>query len=692
MTSTEPIWHLVNQRIFDVAPIGILVVRADGTIAHANQAACHLFGYTPDEWVTLTVEDLLPLHLRELHVQHRLAYVQQPRTRPMGINLDLVAMRKDGTRFPVEIALSHTMLNGERMVLAFVSDITARKQAEQARERYAQRLQTLYDIERAVLAAQSPAEVATLALEGAATFLPDADLFVFLFDETREEVRVLAVYEGSGLRLPFRAGERLSLHSPVYENVLEASSFSQESNRPYLGVPLLVDDILVGTLNVLGKPGSSLDEGDIETFREIANMLAIAIQQAQLRERLHTYAATLEKRVAERTAQIERRQRIAESLRDLVGALNRGVALEELLQHVVEQTGRLLYSDAAAIFGFDTEQHCLHVLAVHNLPQEVASLQVPYGIGVSGRASQSGEIIVLHDMQQAFEAFLQHAEMLSPEARQALMTTVATFRTAVAIPLHIGGELFGTLALYYTTLQTLDDETLALLRTFADQTTLLIENAHLRERVERAAVEAERNRIARDLHDAVTQTLFSASILADVIPRIAERNPDEAWRRLEELRQLTRGALAEMRTLLLELRPQALEEAPVTRLFQHLADAAANRGRLPIETHLEEVEMPTDVKVAFYRIAQEALNNVIKHAHASHISLTLTAQDDTITLLVADDGRGFDPTTIPATRFGVSIMHERAAAIGATLRIESEPTRGTTVRLQWSPASTTSEE
>jgi len=190
---------------------------------------------------------------------------------------------------------------------------------------------------------------------------------------------------------------------------------------------------------------------------------------------------------------------------------------------VVEQAGHLLHSDAAAIFGFDTEQRCLHVLAVHNLPQEVASLQVSYGAGLSGRASQSGEITVLHDMQQAFEAFLYHADTLPPEARQALMATVASFRTAVAIPLHVEGELFGTLALYYTTMQTLDEETLALLRTFADQTTLLVENAHLRERVERAAVEAERNRIARDLHDAVTQTLFSASILADVIPRIAER-------------------------------------------------------------------------------------------------------------------------------------------------------------------------
>lgn len=680
MTATEPLWHLVNQRIFDVAPIGILVVRADGTIAHANRAASLLFGYAPEEWQHLTVEDLLPVDFRQQHVQHRRAYMQQPRTRPMGINLDLEAVRKDGTHFPVEIALSHTMLDGEMMVLAFISDITARKQAELARERYAQRLQTLYEIERAVLAAQSPTEVATVALQGAATLLPNADLFVFLFDETHKEAQVLAVYEGSGQRLPFRVGERISLQNPPGENTL-----TRQGDRPYLGLPLLVDDTLVGTLNILGMPGSDFGEADIETFREIAAMLAIAVQQAQLRERLRAYAATLEKRVAERTAQIERRRRIAESLRELVSVLNRGVPLESLLQRVAEQASQLLHSEASAVFGVDVEQQGLRVLAVHNLPQEVASLQVPYGAGVSGRASQLGEIVILHDMQQAFEAFLRHADMLSPKAREALMATVASFQTAVAIPLMVEGDLFGTLALYYTTQQTPDEETVALLRTFADQTTLLIENAYLRERVERAAVEAERNRIARDLHDAVTQTLFSASILADVIPRIAERDPDEAWRRMEELRQLTRGALAEMRTLLLELRPQALVEAPVERIFQHLADAAANRGRLHIETDLASVELPTEVKVALYRIAQEALNNIIKHAHATHVSLVLAAQGETITLTITDDGRGFDIANIPSTSLGLGIMQERAAAIGATFSIESQPSQGTTVRVQWSP-------
>ncbi|RME13935.1 MAG: PAS domain S-box protein [Ardenticatenia bacterium] len=689
MTTADPIWHLVNQRIFDVSPIGILVVRADGTIAHANQAACRLFGYAPHEWAHLTVEDLLPPEAREQHVRHRAAYMTAPRTRPMGINLDLEALRKDGTRFPVEIALSHTELNGERVVLAFISDIRARKAAEEARERYAQRLRTLYEIEHAVLAAHSPTEVATLALKGAASLLPHADFFVFLFDETRQEAETLATYEGSGTPLPFRAGERISLAHPVEAHMPIVPPLPQQEMRPYLGLPLLVNDTLVGTLNILGAPGTDFGEAEIETLREIAAMLAIAIQQAQLREQLRAYAATLEKRVAERTAQIERRRRIAESLRDLVEALNRGIALHALLARVVEQASRLLHSQAAAIFGYDADQRCLNVLAVHNLPDEVARLQVPAGAGVSGRASQSGDVVVLHDMQQAFEAFLSHAAPLSPDARRALHEVVDSFQTAVALPLMVEGELFGTLALYFTTHLTLDDEMLALLRTFADQTTLIIENAHLRERVERAAVEAERNRIARDLHDSVTQTLFSASILADVIPRIAERNPDEAWRRLEELRQLTRGALAEMRTLLLELRPQALIEAPVERIFQHLADAAASRGRLHIETHLASVEMPTDVKVALYRIAQEALNNVIKHAHATHATLALTTQGDTIILQVTDDGRGFNPEHVPPTSFGLGIMRERAAAIGALFHVESQPGEGTTVRVHWSPSTPT---
>ena len=210
------------------------------------------------------------------------------------------------------------------------------------------------------------------------------------------------------------------------------------------------------------------------------------------------------------------------------------------------------------------------------------------------------------------------------------------------------------------------------------------EKALERQMKEKVVIE-ERSRLARDLHDAVTQTLFSASLIADVLPRIWERNQDEGRRRLEELRQLTRGALAEMRTLLLELRPAALAEAELGDLLRQLAESVTGRARVAVEVQeTGACDLPPGVKVALYRIAQEALNNVARHAGASQARVTFACgPQEPVSLRIRDDGRGFDPASVPPEHLGLGIMQERAAAIGARLTIESEVGGGTEVAVEW---------
>ncbi|HEY9076146.1 MAG TPA: PAS domain S-box protein [Anaerolineaceae bacterium] len=215
---------------------------------------------------------------------------------------------------------------------------------------------------------------------------------------------------------------------------------------------------------------------------------------------------------------------------------------------------------------------------------------------------------------------------------------------------------------------------------------LIAANERLREKTAHDAVTAERTRLARDLHDAVTQTLFSTTLIADVLPDIWERNPDEGKRRLEEIRQLTRGALAEMRTLLVELRPNALVEVPLPTLLRQLTEALIGRSRMNIQLSAEgERKLPADVQVGLYRLAQEALNNVVKHAKASQAVVTLRCSDDSVRLTIADNGVGFDPSTVTADHLGLKIMRERAEAIGAKLSIYSEPGEGTQVSITWRP-------
>jgi signal transduction histidine kinase len=253
----------------------------------------------------------------------------------------------------------------------------------------------------------------------------------------------------------------------------------------------------------------------------------------------------------------------------------------------------------------------------------------------------------------------------------------------LAVPLVLQGEVYGSLAFYYREPRRFADDEIALAVSLGDQAALAIDNARLRIQAAETAVAAERDRLARELHDAVTQTLFSASLIAEVLPRLWERDPAQAATRLAELRELTRGALAEMRTLLLELRPAALTETSLADLLNQLATGTMGRTRLPVTVRVEgEGALPPEIQVAFYRIAQESLNNVIKHAAATAVSLEFTRHEAAIELAITDDGCGFDPADTQSQSLGLAIMRDRAQQIGATLTIASAPDQGTHIRVR----------
>jgi PAS domain S-box-containing protein len=198
------------------------------------------------------------------------------------------------------------------------------------------------------------------------------------------------------------------------------------------------------------------------------------------------------------------------------------------------------------------------------------------------------------------------------------------------------------------------------------------------------AITAERTRLARDLHDAVTQTLFSASLIAEVLPELWQIDLEEARNSTEELRQLTRGALAEMRTLLLELRPAALTQARFPDLIKQLSEAVIGRARLPVNLNVEgDYELPPEVKIAFYRIAQESLNNIVKYARATQVDIKIQLNCCNVLLEVKDNGIGFELSGVKPTSLGMRIMRERAESIRAHFDISSTPGQGTIVSVTW---------
>jgi PAS domain S-box-containing protein len=422
----------------------------------------------------------------------------------------------------------------------------------------------------------------------------------------------------------------------------------------------------------------------------------------------------LEQRVAERTSEIQRRRRVAEGMRELIAVVNSRQTLEEILGYLVEQARSLLESDASAVFlpVEGREHEVLGIRASSGLPPEHPYVRMPVNGSSTGIAFTRKLPVLATDLRQALppsdrqvdellldehDDYLQVVGMPSylekPELESdadssfGMRAFASVYGAFLSIPLALADQTFGTLSLYYHQPRTFSADDISLANAFARQGALAIENARLREKVGQAAVLEERQRLARELHDAVTQTLFSASLISEVIPDLWEKDPLGARRRLDQLRRLTRGALAEMRILLLELRPSALTDVPLSDLLRQLVEAAVGTIKAEVELEIEgdcRVRLEPEAQIGLYRIAQESLNNIVKHAQATHVEVTLQCHPrGYVGLRIRDDGVGFDPTHIPAGHLGVAIMQERAQAIGAEITVTSDVGSGTCVEIQW---------
>jgi len=252
------------------------------------------------------------------------------------------------------------------------------------------------------------------------------------------------------------------------------------------------------------------------------------------------------------------------------------------------------------------------------------------------------------------------------------------------VPLAVKGRIVGGVGVAHAKRNYFTHHHADLALSVANQAAITMANTDLNRQAQELAVLEERQRLARDLHDAINQSLFSAGLIAEVLPRLWERDQAEARRSLNDLRKLTRGAMAEMRALLAELRPSTLIDAELGDLLGLLATAFTGRMNIPAKvTVVGQGALPAEVQVAIYRVCQEALNNISRHAAASNVEIHLKHADAGIELKIHDDGRGFDPEQTESGHYGLSMMRERAEAIGAQLSITSRPGHGTKLGIHW---------
>jgi nitrate/nitrite-specific signal transduction histidine kinase len=399
---------------------------------------------------------------------------------------------------------------------------------------------------------------------------------------------------------------------------------------------------------------------EIETLADQFNLMS---------EKLDESYSSLEKKVTDRTRELA-------IMNSIISVASHSLDIQEILEDALNKTVEQMGFEAGAAFKLESDPISTLLLARRGFEPAVAiDLVSSYAITSQVNTADHQSTVTIFEIKD-----LQDEKLRSQLAQ-------SSFQMLVYVPLSTKGRQLGFFILGKRELDQLSPEELSLLSSIGQQIGVAMENAHLYEQAEQTAVAAERNRLARELHDAVTQTLFSANLIADVIPRIWKRNPDEGLQNLEELRQLTRGALAEMRTMLLEMRPESLERSDIKSLLTQLADAFIGRVRVPVSLVIQgDCALTNEVKIVFYRVAQEALNNIAKHSGARQVDVRLECQLDQMNLLIKDDGLGFDRDSVTPEHLGIAIMRERANSIGASLKLESQLGQGTTVELDWRSA------
>lgn len=357
--------------------------------------------------------------------------------------------------------------------------------------------------------------------------------------------------------------------------------------------------------------------------------------------------------------------------------------LETLIGHAVPHLHEIVDFQRAALMLVEDGEDSLtiHAYLSPTLPPEVTIQQVSISNWPSLRNVLKGqETVYISDIQanETIQAELDGVHLRSWAAE------LKSSRSWLGLPLMTGERTIGLLNILHDQANHYQANDIDLARTFANQLAVAIDNIQLHEQAGRTAAADERSRIARELHDSVTQTLFTASVLAEATPRIWNRDQDIARQNMERLSVLIRGALAEMRSMLLELRSDAPPNQSLDQLLTTLAEATRARRNMNVSINIEDdPHLPAEITLAFYRVAQEALNNVIKHTEATRVEMTLLNQPDRVELHIRDDGRGFDPQLIPDGHIGISIMAERARKVGGDLQVQSTPGRGTEVRLTW---------
>jgi signal transduction histidine kinase len=287
-----------------------------------------------------------------------------------------------------------------------------------------------------------------------------------------------------------------------------------------------------------------------------------------------------------------------------------------------------------------------------------------------------GEPIIIDNVRYATPLAQAYREAVG----ELLETTFRYIRSWVAVPLKLKGRVIGMLSASHSQPDYYTSHHADLAMAIANQAAIAIENARLYAQAQDLAALEERQKLARELHDSVSQALYGISLGTHAARMALSRDPDSVADSLDYVLSLAEAGLAEMRALIFELRPESLETEGLVSALTKQAAALQARHEIVVSIELcDEPDLPLRTKQELYRIAQEAMHNTVKHARANRVALRLEQTADGITMEVRDDGVGFDTTASFPGHLGLHSMRERVTNLGGILQVASTPGAGTRI-------------
>jgi len=631
--------------ILRAAPEAIFIsTRAEGRILAVNDGFERITGFKPEEVIGFTLFDK-KMWFDPAGRAHMLAELQ---LKGLLVNYEILLCKKNGQVIPLLTQVMPVLYMDQECLLFMGSDISEMKIAQEALR--------LSDATFRLLINSTDDTVLLIDLEGHVLEVNDAmaaqlgvtrqkllgSIVYDYFPREMARARREKVQEAVGLQHSVRfedqgsGGWEEQIISPVYNSRGEVISFA----------------VVARNINERKKAEDKLRRSE-EDYRALAT--------------------TLEQRVGERTRELEILYKISASS-------STANTIEEVMDHSLK----------LAVEGMGLLEGAIYLLVDARDPDSL-NLAAYYGLQNDNNQGRFPDDCLIRQVVQRRQAILRADISKEYPCNQCCVHMdqhAHEPRSFLGLPMHARDTIIGVLNVFGLPGQSYTVEEIALVETVADQIAVSIENARLRQHMEAAAIKEERARLGRELHDSVTQEIYSLMLFSETARRASYDGKVEQSRHLlDRIFDISHQALKEMRLMVYDLHPAALEQAGLVEALQGRLDAVEKRAGIEIvfETrgNLENLSAPLQQEL--YRVAIEALNNATKHAHASHIGVNVFLDQDVVELIVTDDGCGFDLKEAAENGgLGIRSMQERSARYKGHLSIKTRPGQGTEIHV-WVP-------